>query len=104
MFNLELVGGRGDREALLAAMGRGLLVTELMGPGVNLVTGDYSRGASGFWVEDGAIAHAVEEVTVAGRLPDMFRAVLAAGADLDRRGAIQCGSLLVDGMTVAGAG
>lgn len=102
VFNLELVGGQGDREALVRAMGRGLLVTELMGQGVNPVTGDYSRGAAGFWIEDGCIAFPVEEVTIAGRLPEMFAAVAAAGADLDRRGRIHCGSLLVEKLTIAG--
>lgn len=102
VFNLELIGGQEDRERLMRAMGRGLLVTELMGPGVNLVTGDYSRGAAGFWVEDGAIAFPVEEVTIAGNLLAIFQAVAAAGADLDRRGSIHCGSLLIEQMTVAG--
>ncbi len=102
VFNLELVGGEGDRERLMRAMRRGLLVTELMGQGVNPVTGDYSRGAAGFWIEDGAIAFPVEEVTIAGHLPAMFAAVAAAGADLDRRGRIHCGCLLIERMTIAG--
>ena len=91
-----------DLDGLLARMGRGLLVTELMGFGVNLLTGDYSRGASGFWVEGGAISHPVEEITIAGNLREMFANVVAAGSDLERRGGIQCGSLLLAEMTIAG--
>jgi PmbA protein len=81
---------------------RALVVTELLGQGVNPVTGDYSRGAAGYWVENGRLAHPVSEVTIAGNLRDMFRSIIAVGADIDRRGAIRCGSVLVDGMTVAG--
>ena len=92
-----------DQAALLSAMGRGLLVTELMGQGVNAVTGDYSRGAAGFWVEDGAIVHPVQEVTVAGNLREMFANLRAVGADAREETNVRCGSLLVDGMTVAGS-
>ena len=88
---------------LLERLERGLVVTELMGQGVNLVTGDYSRGATGFWVEGGAVAHPVHEITIAGSLPDMLRGVTAVGAETDRRGAIHTGALLVDRMQVAGA-
>lgn len=88
--------------ALLRQMGDGLLVTELMGQGVNVVTGDYSRGASGFWVENGAIAHPVHEITIAGNLRQMYRSILAVGEDVDVRGAIRTGSLLLEEMTVAG--
>jgi len=84
-------------------MGRGLLVTELMGQGVNGVTGDYSRGAAGFWVEDGRIAYPVHEVTIAGNLRDMYRAIVEVGSDVDARGGIRTGSILVEQMTVAGA-
>ena len=99
-----IVHGRGrDFDGMLALMGRGLLVTELMGQGVNGVTGDYSRGAAGFWVEDGRIGHPVHEVTVAGNLRDMYRGIVDAGSDLDLRGGIRCGSILVEQMTVAGA-
>jgi PmbA protein len=91
-----------DLDALLRQMGTGLLVTDLMGFGVNLLTGDYSRGASGFWVEGGAISHPVEEITIAGNLRDMFRNIVTAGGDLERRGSIQCGSLLLEEMTIAG--
>jgi len=94
-------GGLGA-EAFLARLGSGLLVTELMGQGVNGVTGDYSRGASGFWVEGGAIQHAVHEVTIAGNLKRMYLDIAAAGADTDARGAIRTPSLLVSEMTIAG--
>jgi PmbA protein len=83
-------------------MGRGLLVTEQLGQGVNLVTGDYSRGAAGYWIEDGAIAYPVEEITIAGNLKDVFRDILAVGCDVDRRGSRHVGSILVGRMTVAG--
>lgn len=85
-------------------MGRGLVVTELMGQGVNGVTGDYSRGATGFWVEGGEIAYPVNEVTIAGNLRQMYRDLVAVGSDVDVRGAVQTGSILVAEMTVAGDG
>ena len=91
-----------DFDALLRRMGTGLLVTDLMGFGVNMLTGDYSRGASGFWVEDGALAYPVEEITIAGNLREMFATLAAVGNDLERRGSIQCGSLLLAEMTIAG--
>lgn len=98
-----IVQGRGrDFEAMLALLGRGLFVTELMGQGVNGVTGDYSRGAAGFWVEDGRIVHPVHEVTVAGNLRDMLRNIVDVGSDVDARGGIRTGSILVEQMTVAG--
>lgn len=102
VHNLIVSDQRLDLQALLKRMGRGLLVTELMGFGVNLLTGDYSRGASGFWVEGGTISHPVEEITIAGNLRDMFAGLVAAGCDLERRGTIQCGSLLLAEMTIAG--
>ena len=83
-------------------MGRGLFVTEQLGQGVNAVTGDYSRGAAGFWIEDGEIAHPVEEITIAGNLRDMFRDIVAIGRDVDTRGSRHIGSILVGRMTVAG--
>ncbi|BBL34413.1 metalloprotease PmbA [Nitrosomonas stercoris] len=89
-------------DALLKKMNKGLLVTELLGQGVNLVTGDYSRGAAGFWVENGEISHPVEEITIAGNLKDMLRGIVAVGDDVIIRGSRQCGSLLIDRMTVAG--
>ncbi|MBA3564234.1 MAG: metalloprotease PmbA [Gammaproteobacteria bacterium] len=91
-----------DRDGLLRAMERGLLVTELMGQGVNGVTGDYSRGAAGFWVEDGAPAYPVHEITIAGNLRDMLANLVAIGKDVDRRGAVRTGSILVERMTIAG--
>ena len=91
-----------DLEAMLRKLGRGLFVTELMGQGVNGVTGDYSRGASGYWVEGGRIAHPVEEVTIAGNLREMFRAVAAVGADVYCYGSKSVGSVLVERMKVAG--
>ena len=102
VHNLELEGGGGDFAALLQRLGTGLMVTELMGQGVNAVTGDYSRGAAGFWVEDGSPAFPVHEVTIAGNLRDMYAGIVAAGADLDVRGGIRTGSVLVGEMTIAG--
>jgi PmbA protein len=89
-------------EALLKTMGEGLLVTELLGQGINPVTGDYSRGAAGFWVERGEIAYPVQEITIAGNLKDIFRGIVAIGDDVVRRGSRQCGSILVERMTIAG--
>lgn len=87
---------------LLRDLGTGLLVTELMGQGVNGVTGDYSRGASGFWVENGAIAYPVHEITIAGNLKDMYRNIAAVGSDVDLRGGVRVGSVLISEMTIAG--
>ncbi|CAM3554416.1 metalloprotease PmbA [Halomonas lysinitropha] len=100
--NLRLTAPLESREALLARMGRGVLVTELMGQGVNGVTGDYSRGAAGFWVEEGRIQHPVEEFTIAGNLETMFKGLIGIGDDIDTRGSIHTGSWLVDEMMVAG--
>ncbi|MGM0657009.1 MAG: metalloprotease PmbA [Pseudomonadota bacterium] len=100
--NLIFSPGQRNFEQLLAEMDRGLVVTEVMGQGVNLVTGDYSRGASGFWVENGSIAYPVEEITIAGNLRDMFAGLAAAGSDLETRRNIQVPSLLLEAMTVAG--
>jgi PmbA protein len=91
-----------DLESFLQRMRTGLLVTEMMGQGVNGVTGDYSRGASGFWVEDGAIAYPVHEVTIAGNLRQMYRDITALGNDVDTRGGIRTGSVLIAEMTIAG--
>lgn len=99
--NLILQSGPDDLEGLLRQMGRGLLITELLGHGVNYVTGDYSRGAAGFWVEDGRIVHPVEEITVAGSLKEMFRNIRAIGSDVQVRGSKQNGSILIDPMMVA---
>jgi PmbA protein len=87
---------------LMQKMGRGLLVTEMLGSGINMVTGDYSRGAAGFWIENGVIAYPVQEITIAGNLKDMFLGIVAAGNDIVKRGSKQCGSVLVERMTVAG--
>ena len=100
--NLLLADSGEDFAALLRKMGRGLLVTELMGQGINMVTGDYSRGAAGFWVENGEITHAVEEITIAGNLKDIFRGIIGAGTDVLSRGSKHCGSILIDRMTIAG--
>ena len=100
--NLILAPGEDDLVGLIRRMGTGLLVTELMGQGVNTVTGDYSRGAAGYWVERGEIAYPVSEITIAGNLRDMFRNIVAVGSDTLVRGSRQCGSILVDGMTIAG--
>jgi PmbA protein len=89
-------------EELLQKMGTGLLVTELLGHGLNMVTGDYSRGVAGFWVENGVLAYPVEEITVAGNLKDMFMAIQAIGTDVEVRGSRRVGSILIDRMTVAG--
>ena len=101
--NLIVSHGDDDFAALLRRMGTGLLVTELLGQGVNPVTGDYSRGAAGFWVEGGVIAYPVEEITIAGNLREIFLGIVAVGSDVDRRGARQTGSILIDDMTIAGA-
>lgn len=103
VHNLFVTHGDEDQQALIRRMGRGLLVTELMGHGLNLVTGDYSRGAAGFWVENGEIQFPVQEVTIAGNLRDMFRQIVAVGRDLERRGNICTGSVLIEKMTVAGS-
>ncbi|MFA7504448.1 MAG: metalloprotease PmbA [Burkholderiaceae bacterium] len=91
-----------DLDAMLRRLGTGLFVTDLMGQGVNYVTGDYSRGAGGYWVENGVIAYPVEEITIAGNLRDMFAGIVAIGADEIRRGAKRTGSILVEAMAVAG--
>lgn len=100
--NLILAPGTQDFAGMLKTLGTGLLITELLGQGVNMVTGDYSRGASGFWVERGEIQYPVEEITVAGNLRDMFRRIVAVGGDALTRGSRTCGSILIDRMTIAG--
>jgi PmbA protein len=105
--NLQLLSSRtqpsDDFVAMLRKLGTGLLVTELMGHGVNYVTGDYSRGASGYWVENGAIQYPVEEITIAGNLKDMFKDIAGIGGDVLARGTKATGSILIGSMTVAGA-
>jgi PmbA protein len=100
--NLLVQPGRHDLKGLLREMGSGLLVTELLGQGVNYVTGDYSRGAAGYWVEKGEIAYPVEEITIAGNLREMLRGIAAIGNDVEVRGSKQVGSILVERMTIAG--
>jgi PmbA protein len=102
VHNLIIDSGDMDLSGLLGQMGSGLLVTEMMGQGVNPVTGDYSRGAAGFWVENGEIAYPVEEITIAGNLKDMFRNLVAVGNDTDVPGSTHSGSWLIDRMTIAG--
>lgn len=100
--NLRLDSGHLDLSELLREMQRGLLVTELLGQGVNTVTGDYSRGAAGFWVDHGEIQFPVEEITIAGNLKDMYRGLMAIGNDVERRGNLHTGSIWLREMTVAG--
>lgn len=102
VFNLFVSHSDFSFKNLLQQMGTGFLVTELIGQGVNIMTGDYSRGAVGFWVDQGEIQHAVHEVTIAGNLKDMFHNLIAIGNDVDRRGNIHTGSIWIDSMMVAG--
>lgn len=102
IHNLVVGANGGDFAQMLKQLGTGFLVTELMGQGVNIVTGDYSRGAAGFWVEHGVIAFAVDEVTIAGTLRELFQRIVAVGSDIDTRGSIRCGSVLIERMMVAG--
>ncbi|MBS1270611.1 MAG: Metalloprotease PmbA [Gammaproteobacteria bacterium] len=101
--NLILEPGRLDFDGLLKEMDTGLLVTELIGQGVNTVTGDYSRGAAGFWVENGLIQSPVEEFTIAGNLKDMYKKIVQVGSDVDMRGNLRTGSVLIDDIAVAGS-
>ncbi|MGZ8163902.1 MAG: metalloprotease PmbA [Methylobacter sp.] len=102
VHNLTITPGKLDYQGMLKELNTGLLVTELMGQGVNMVTGDYSRGAAGFWVENGEIQYPVEEITIAGNLKDMFKGIIAVGSDVDYRGNIRTGSILVERMSIAG--
>jgi len=102
VHNLIAPVGQHDFAGLLRLMNRGLVVTELMGHGINGVTGDYSRGAAGFWVENGVLAQPVHEITIAGNLKDMYRNIVAVGSDVDARGGVRTGSILVEQMTIAG--
>ncbi|NNG11955.1 MAG: metalloprotease PmbA [Halobacteria archaeon] len=101
--NLTIDPGDKDLPGLLRAMDTGLLVTEVIGFGVNILTGDYSRGVAGFWVENGEIRYPVDEITVAGNLGDMFMGIVEIGNDVDLRGNVRSGSVLIEQMTVAGA-
>ena len=101
--NLIVKPGEHDLASLIKHMDRGLLVTELLGHGVNTVTGDYSRGAAGFMIENGEVAYPVDGITIAGNLRSMFEAIEAVGADIDPRSHIRTGSILIGRMTVAGS-
>jgi PmbA protein len=103
VHNLSLQSTAKSFDDCVKSMHRGLLVTELMGHGVNTVTGDYSRGAAGFWVENGEITFPVEEITIAANLSDMFAGIVEIGDDVDPRGSIRTGSILLGNMTIAGA-
>lgn len=100
--NLVMRPGTRDFRAMLKKMHRGLLVTELLGQGINLITGDYSRGAAGYWVEDGEIQYPVEEITIAGNLGTMFKSIIEIGSDTLVRGSRESGSILIENMTIAG--
>ena len=104
IHNLLVKPTAGTLADLIADCDEAFVVGELLGQGVNTVTGDYSRGAAGFWVEKGAIVHSVHEVTIAGNLADLFREIQAVGSDIDTRGAVRCGAVRVDGLTLAGGG
>jgi PmbA protein len=100
--NIQVSTGKLDREALLKEMGTGLLVTELMGQGVNMITGDYSKAAFGFWIEHGDIAYPVHNITIAGNLRDIYKGMVAVGTDIDKRRSIQTGSVWINQMMVSG--
>lgn len=102
VHNLTIDANAGDLDELLQRMGKGLLVTELMGQGINGITGDYSRGASGYWVENGVIQYPVDEITIAGNLKDMFSMIQAVGTDINPNSSTRCGSVLIEKMMVAG--
>lgn len=103
VHNLSISDTGEDFDTLVRRIDKGVLVTEVMGQGVNLVTGDYSRGASGFWIENGVIRKPLQEFTIAGNLGEMFAGIQGSGTDVDRRGNIACGSLLLSPMKIAGA-
>ncbi|MBV9575370.1 MAG: metalloprotease PmbA [Gammaproteobacteria bacterium] len=103
VHNLTVKTGEKDLLALIKSMDKGLLITEMMGQGVNLVTGDYSRGVSGFWIENGSIQYPVHEITVAGNLKDMYTHIVEVGNDIDVRGNIRTGSILIEEMMIAGS-
>jgi PmbA protein len=104
IHNLLVKPTAGALADLIADCSEAFVVGELLGQGVNTVTGDYSRGAAGFWVERGEIVHPVHEVTIAGNLKDLFREIQAVGSDIDTRGTVRCGAVRVDGLTLAGGG
>jgi len=100
--NLFIDSNAGNQDSLIKQMNKGLLITELVGHGANIVTGDYSRGAAGYWIENGQIQYPISEITIAGNLKDMFHKFIAVGDDVDTRGNVQTGSILVDGLVVGG--
>ncbi|MEM7026772.1 MAG: metalloprotease PmbA [Pseudomonadota bacterium] len=102
VHNMVIETGEHDLQALIKQMNTGLLITDMIGFGVNQVTGDYSRGASGFWIENGEVAYPVEEITVAGNLKDIYQQIVAVGNDVDPRGNVLTGSVLLENMTIAG--
>jgi len=102
VHNVRVEGPSRPVAELIRGIKEGLLITDVMGQGVNIVTGDYSRGAAGFWIVDGEITHPVDEITIAGHLADMYGSLVGLGDDPDTRGNVVTGSLLVEGMTVAG--
>ena len=91
-----------DFTQMLKKLDKGVVVTSVMGQGVNTITGNYSRGATGFWVENGQIQYPINEITIAGNLKDMYQNIVAIGNDVERRTSIQCGSILIDNMSIAG--
>jgi PmbA protein len=103
IHNLVVTTGQDDFAAMLKKLGTGLVVTEVMGQGVSILTGDYSRGASGYWVEKGELAFPVEEITIAANLRDMFAGIVAIGSDVDHRSHVLTGSILLNSMTLAGS-
>lgn len=102
VHNLTIDSNAGDLAELMKTMNKGLLVTELMGQGINAITGDYSRGASGYWIEEGVIQYPVDEITIAGNLKEMFKMILAVGNDINPNISTRCGSVLIEKMMVAG--
>ena len=101
MHNLTVDSGDHDFNALLKQLDTGIVVTETMGMGINIVTGDYSQGAAGFWVENGEIQYAIDEFTIANNLRDMFMGIQAVGNDVEKRGNTRAGSILLDNMMIA---
>ena len=102
VHNLMVTPTAGGHDDMLQKLGTGLFITELAGQGVNNMTGEYSRGASGFWVENGVVAFPVEGITISGNLRNMYKRIAAIGSDVDRRSGIQVGSILIDGVSIAG--
>lgn len=102
VHNLHVKSTVKDMQEMIQGLDRGFLVTDLMGQGVQILTGNYSRGAAGFWIENGKIQYPVEGVTIAGNLKEMFKGILAIGADTNKNYSTQCGSILIDKMTIAG--